>query len=163
MPRLSWSYRVPASITNRETSMKTDKWKSLLALGLFVAVVLACNASTANISSLKTSSDEDGKNESSNFKPGNKVYAVANIANNPGKVQAKFRVLYDDVDGEKSGELVQGAEKTIDVDGSRPAIFWITLPPNGFQNGKYKIEVSMLNDKGEQKDQKTTSFEVSGY
>ena len=143
--------------------MKTDKWKSLLALGLFVAVVLACSASTANISSLKTATDEEGKNESSNFKPGDKVYAVANISNNPGKVQAKFRILFDNVEGEKSGELVQGAEKTIDIDGSRPAIFWITLPARGFQNGKYKVEVSMLNDKGEQKDQKVASFDVSGY
>lgn len=143
--------------------MKTDKWKSLLALGLFVAVVLACSASTANISSLKTATDEEGKNESKNFKPGDKVYSVAVISNNPGKVQAKFRVLFDDVEGETSGELVQGAEKTLDIEGSRPAIFWITLPTRGFQNGKYKVEVSMLNDKGEQKDQKTTSFEVSGY
>lgn len=143
--------------------MKTDKWKSLLALGLFVAVVLACSASTANISSLKTATDEEGKNEAKSFKPGDKVYSVAVISNNPGKVQAKFRVLFDDVEGEKSGELVQGAEKTLDIEGSRPAIFWITLPTRGFQNGKYKVEVSMLNEKGEQKDQKTTTFDVTGY
>ena len=143
--------------------MKTNKWTSLLALGMFIGVLLACNASTANISSLKISTDEEGKNVTKNFKPGDKVYAVANISNNPGKVQAKFRVLYDNVADQKAGDLVQGAEKTLDIDGSRPAIFWVTLPPRGFGNGRYKVEVSMLNEKGEQKDQKTETFEVSGY
>lgn len=143
--------------------MKNSKWTVLLALGLFLGVILACNATTANISSLKMSGDEEGKTEKKTFKPGDKVYAVATISNNPGKVQAKFRVLFDEVEGEKSGELVQGAEKTLDIEGSRPAIFWVTLPASGFSNGRYKVEVSMLTENGEQKDQETTTFEVSGY
>jgi hypothetical protein len=143
--------------------MKNNKWSFALAVGMFLAVVLACSASTANISSFKIATDEEGKNEAKSFKPGDKVYAVAQISNNPGKVQAKFRILYDDVKGETAGQLVQGAEKTLDVDGSRPVFFWITLPPAGFNNGRYKVEVSMLNEKGEQKDQKSGTFEVAGY
>ena len=143
--------------------MKNNKWSFALAVAMFLAVVLACSASTANISSFKISTDEEGKNEAKSFKPGDKVYAVAQISNNPGKVQAKFRILFDDVKGETSGQLVQGAEKTLDVDGSRPVFFWITLPPAGFNNGRYKVEVSMLNEKGEQKDQKSGTFEVAGY
>lgn len=143
--------------------MSTNKWNFALALGLLLGVVLACSTTTANISSLKVSNDEEGKNETKSFKPGDKVYAVANIANNGGKVQAKFRVLYDDVEGQKAGTLIPGAEKTLDIEGSRPAIFWITLPPSGFPNGRYKFEVSMLTESGEQKDQKTGTFDVSGY
>ena len=86
---------------------------------------------------------------------------MAQIANNGGTVQAKFRILYDHVEGETAGTLVQGAEKTLDVEGDRPAIFWITLPSSGFQNGRYKVECSMLYS-GEQKDQKSASFDVSG-
>lgn len=143
--------------------MRKNKSDLALALGLLLALVLACSATTANIGSLKISTDEEGKNEAKSFKPGDKVYAVAQIANNIGKVQAKFRILYDNVDGQKAGTLVQGAEKTLDVEGSRPAIFWITLPAGGFQNGRYKVEVNMLTESGEQKDQKTATFEVSGY
>jgi hypothetical protein len=143
--------------------MRTNTWNLALALGLLLALLLACSATTANIGSLKVSTDEEGKNEAKSFKPGDKVYAVAQISNNVGKVQAKFRVLFDDVEGQKSGTLVQGAEKTLDVEGSRPAIFWITLPRAGFNNGRYKVEVSMLTESGEQKDQKTATFEVSGY
>ena len=53
-------------------------------MGLLLGVVLACGATTANISSLKVSTDEQGKNEAKSFKPGDKVYAVAQIANNGG-------------------------------------------------------------------------------
>ncbi len=143
--------------------MSFNKRNLLLALGLLLALVLACSATTANIGSLKVSTDEEGKNEAKSFKPGDKIYAVAQISNNIGKVQAKFRVLFDDVEGQTAGTLVQGAEKTLDIEGSRPAIFWITLPPSGFDNGRYKFEVSMLTESGEQKDQKTATFEISGY
>ena len=143
--------------------MSTNKWNLALALSPLLACLLACNVTTAKIGSLTVSTDEEGKNEAKSFKPGDKVYAVAQIANNVGKVQARFRILFDDVEGQKAGTLVQGAEKTLDVEGSRPAIFWITLPAAGFQNGRYKVEVNMLNEKGEQKDQKTATFEVSGY
>ena len=143
--------------------MRTHRWNSLFALGLLIAVVLACNATTANISSLKVSTDEEGKNETKSFKPGDKIYAVAQVSNNPGKVQAKFRILFDDVDGQAAGTLLKGAEKTLEIEGNRPAIFWITLPPSGFPNGRYKVEVNMLTESGEQKDQKTATFDVSGF
>ena len=137
----------------------------ILSLGLLLAVALACKGgfTTANISSLKIASDEAGNNETKTFKPGDKVYAVAQISNNVGKVHAKFRVLYDDVQGQTAGTLVPGAEKTLDVEGSRAATFWLGLPPAGFPNGRYKVEVSMLNESGEQKDQKTATFDVAGY
>jgi hypothetical protein len=130
----------------------------VFGIGLLLAVVLACGATTANISSLKISSDEDGKNETKTFKPGDKVYTIAQISNNGGKVDVKWRVLYDD--GDKAGQPVPGAEKTLEVEGDRPASFWITLP-EGFKRGRYKSEVSMTYS-GEQKDQKSATFEVSG-
>ncbi len=132
----------------------------VMGLGLLVAVVMACGATTANISSLKVSSDEAGKEETKSFKPGDKVYTIAKIANNGGKVEVKRRILYDE--GDKAGQPVTGAEKTLEVEGDRPAVFWITLPPAGFKDGRYKSEVSMIYS-GEQKDQKSATFEVSGY
>src|SRR5207253_11409914 len=97
-----------------ESAMHKNKLDLTLAMGLLLGVVLACGATTANISSLKVSTDEQGKNEAKSFKPGDKVYAVAQIANNGGTVQAKFRILYDHVEGETAGTLVQGAYKTLE-------------------------------------------------
>ena len=142
--------------------MPKTKLNALLAVSVFIAVVIACNFTTANIRSLKISKDESGKTEAATFGPGDKVYAVAEVGNNSGKVETKFRVLYDDVEGQSAGELVQGAEKTLEIEGSRPAIFWVTLPPQGFGNGRYKVEVTMLKS-GEEKDKKSATFEVTGY
>ena len=144
--------------------MKNNKWSFVIAIGMFMAVVLACSMSTANISSLKIATDEDGKNEAKSFKPGEKLDVVTRVSNNPGKVQLKFRILYDDVKGQTSGDSVKSLEKTLDVEGSRSTFYWIELPPKGGDlNGRYKVEVSMLNEKGEQKDQKTGTFELTGY
>lgn len=133
---------------------------SVIGISLLLAVVLACGATTANISSLKVSSDEAAKEETRTFKPGDKVYTTAQISNNGGKVDVKWRLLYDE--GDKAGQPVPGAEKSLEVEGDRPASFWVTLPPEGFKNGRYKSEVSMMYS-GEQKDQKSATFEVSGY
>jgi hypothetical protein len=134
------------------------KINAAIGLGVLLGIVLACGATTANISSLKITSDEDGKNETKTFKPGDKVYTIAQVSNNGGKVDVKWRVLYDD--GDKAGQPVPGAEKTLEVEGDRPASFWVTLPP-GFKGGRYKSEVTMMYS-GEQKDQKSATFEVSG-
>ena len=132
----------------------------MIGLGLLLAVVMACGATTANISSVKISTDENGKNETKTFKPGDKVYTVAQVSNNGGKVDVKWRLLYDD--GDKAGQMVPQTEKTVEVQGDAPAVFWVTLPPAGAQNGRYKSEVSMMYS-GEQKDQKTATFEITGY
>ncbi len=46
--------------------MRLPKWESLLGLGLVLGVLLACSATTANISSLKVATDKEGKNETKN-------------------------------------------------------------------------------------------------
>ena len=145
--------------------MRKHVWGLALALGIIVAVFSACsfNLTTAHIRSLKISKDEDGKKEATTFGPGEKVYVIADIGNNVGKVKVKFRVLYDDVQGKEAGTPLSGAEKTLDVEGSQPAIFWITLPGEGFANGRYKAEVTMFAEKGDQKGQSTAAFTVEGF
>jgi hypothetical protein len=143
--------------------MLRTRWNVLIGIIFVLALALACNWSTANIGSLKISKDEAGKQETNKFGPGDKVYAVAEISNNPGKQSVKFKVMFDDVKGMKSGDVVQNAEKTLEVDGSNPAVFWITLPSSGFSNGRYKVDVTMSNENGEQKDQKSATFEVAGF
>ncbi len=145
--------------------MRLSKWGLALTLGIIVAAFSACsfNLTTANIRGLKISKDEDGKQEATNFGPGEKVYALADIANNVGTVKVRFRVLYDDVAGKEAGSALGGAEKTLDVEGSKPAIFWITLPKESFANGRYKAEVTMFALNGDQKGQSTAVFNVEGF
>jgi hypothetical protein len=129
----------------------------LLSFGLLALLALACkfSASTANISSLKLGKDKSVNSETSTFSPNDTVYAVATIGNAPGKVKVKGRLVIEDAPGEK------GPEDTVELPGSGTATFTFTPPSSGFPAGKYKIEITMMNEDGEQKDQKSASFSVS--
>lgn len=137
--------------------MQTRRATLVLSLGLLVVLGLSCkfSASTANISGLKIGKDKSVGTESSTFAPNDIVYAVATISNSPGKVKVKGRLVPEDAPGEK------GPEDTVELPGSGTATFTFTPPASGFPPGKYKIEVIMMNEEGEQKDTKSGTFTVS--
>lgn len=142
--------------------MRNKRWDLALGLGLLIFVGLACNfsASTANISGLKLGKDEAVSSETSSFAASDTVYAVATVSNAPGAVKVRGRLVVSAVEGEESGP-VPGLEKTIDLPGSGTATYTFSPPPSGWPKGKYKVEVIMLNENGEQKDQKSADFSVS--
>jgi hypothetical protein len=115
---------------------------------------------STNISGLKLGKDKDVITETSRFAAGDKVYAIATVANAPGAVKVKGRLVIDEVEGEQSGPI-PGLEKTLDLPGSTTATYTFSPPAAGWPKGKYKVEVIMLNEGGEQKDQKTANFSVN--
>jgi hypothetical protein len=137
--------------------MRTPRSILVVSLGLLVVLVLACkfSASTANISGLKIGKDKAANTESSTFGPNDTVYAVATISNSSSKVKVKGRLVPEDSPGEK------GPEDTVELPSSGTATFTFTPPAAGFPPGKYKIEVIMMNEDGEQKDTKSGTFTVS--
>jgi hypothetical protein len=137
--------------------MRTPRSILVISLGLLVVLGLSCkfSASTANISGLKIGKDKNAATETSTFAPNDTVYAVATISNSPGKVKVKGRLVPEDAPGEK------GPEDTVDLPSSGTATFTFTPPASGFPLGKYKIEVIMMNEEGEQKDTKSGTFTVS--
>jgi hypothetical protein len=144
--------------------MHTKRWNLALGLGLMLAVALACNFnfSTANISSLKIGKDEKTTSDTATFSPRDKVYIVATLSNTSDKWKMRCRLYFDDVQGQKSGELIPDSEKVIELPGAGTATFWYTWGGQGWPNGKYKAEVVMINDKGEEKDKKDSTFTVTG-
>ena len=142
--------------------MRTNGWNLQLGLGVLLVAALACSfsASTANISGLKLGKDKDVSREASSFGAKDTVYALATISNAPGAVKVKGRLVIEDVAGQQSGPI-PGLEKTLDLPGSATASFNFSPPTAGWPAGKYKMEVLMLNENGEQKDQKAVSFTVS--
>ena len=140
--------------------MSRNKFNSVLATGLLLLVVLACNVSTANLSSVKIGKDKAVASESSSFSPTDTVYAVGTVSNAPGKVKVKGLLAFEDVEGQKQGPI-PGLEKTLDLEGSGTATYSFTPPPDGWPKGKYKIEVTLMDDSGAQKDQKSATFTVS--
>ena len=142
--------------------MRTNGWNLQLGLGVLLVAALACSfsASTANISGLKLGKDKDVSREASSFGAKDTVYALATISNAPGAVKVKGRLVIEDVAGQQSGPI-PGLEKTLDLPGSTTASFNFSPPTAGWPAGKYKLEVLLLNENGEQKDQKAASFTVS--
>jgi hypothetical protein len=136
--------------------MKRSSSILAMTLGLLAVMGLACkfSASTANISSLKVGKDKAVTSENSSFAPNDTVYAVATIGNSPGKVKVKGRLVVEDAPNEK------GPEDTVELPSSGTATFTFTPPPSGYPAGNYKIEVTMMNEDGQQKDQKSASFSV---
>lgn len=140
--------------------MPKSRINCAIATGLLLAVVLACSASTANLSSLKISKDKTASSETSSFGPNDTVYAVGTVSNAPGKVKVKGLLAFEDVEGQKQGPI-PGLEKTLDLEGSGTATYTFTPPPDGWPKGKYKIEVTLMDESGAQKDQKSATFSVS--
>ena len=142
--------------------MRNKRWELALGLGLLIVAGLACNfsASTANISGLKLGKEQAVSAETNVFASGDTVYALATVSNAPGAVKVKGRLVVDSVEGETSGPI-PGLEKTLDLPGSGTATYTFSPPPTGWPKGKYKVEVIMLNEGGEQKDQKVATFTVS--
>jgi len=142
--------------------MRKKRWDLTLGLGVLLATALACNfsATTANISSLKLSKDKAAATEASSFAAADTIYAVAVISNAPDKLKAKGRLSAEQVEGLDAGPI-PGAETTLDLPGSATATFTFTPPPGGWPAGTYKVDVLMLNEAGEQKDQKSATFTVS--
>ena len=139
--------------------MRNTKLNSVAAIGLLFAVVFACNFSTANLSSVKVGKDKAVNTEASTFAGSDPIYVVATVSNAPGKVKVKGRLLIEDVPGQETGP-VPGLDKTLDLDGSGTATYSFTPPPSGWPKGKYKIEVTLMDDSGAQKDQKTSIVTV---
>jgi len=127
---------------------------------LLVALACKFSATTANISSLKLGKNKTVSSETSNFGPSDTVYAVAEISNASEKLKVKGRLAIEDVPGQKTGPI-PGLEDEVDLPGSGTATFSFTPPASGWPKGKYKVDVIMLNEAGEQKDEKSATFTVS--
>lgn len=139
--------------------MQKSSVNLVMALGALLAVAMACNFTTANISSVKVAKDKAGTQETTTFDANSPVYVVATISNSPGKVKVKGRVEFEDVEGQKPGPI-PGLETTVDLDGSGTATFSFTPHSDGWPKGKYKVDVILTTDSGEQKGEKSVNFTV---
>jgi hypothetical protein len=139
--------------------MRSMKLSVIPALGALL-LASACNFNTAHISSLKLGKDKAATQPTTTFAPSDTIYGVAEIGN-AGKTTEKVRLIIVDVAGQQPGPI-PGLETSVALDSSGTANFNFTPPTAGWPAGKYKFEVSMMDEGGVQKDQKTVDFTVAG-
>lgn len=137
--------------------------RTTLYLSVLLLSVGGCKVSctTANISGLKFSKDQEGKVEASTFAPQDTIYATATVSNVPSKVTLKFRLITEKVEGQPENEAVPNFDKSLELPSDGYGYFTLTPPPAGWPAGRYRVEVAMLIESGEQKDQEIGTFTVS--
>jgi hypothetical protein len=118
----------------------------------------ACNVSTAHISSVKLGKDKAVTQESATFAPTDTIYAVAEIGN-AGKTKDKGQLVVVDVAGQPAGPIA-GLEATKDLESSGSVTFDFSPPTAGWPAGKYKLDVTMMDESGATKGQQSKEFTV---
>jgi len=134
------------------------------AVGLTVMLVAvgACSSGPPSLSDLKVGKDKEVAQAASAFDAHDTLYAVATIANPPanGKVVAHLSVV--DVAGQQAGPI-PGLEMTLNLAGvMNTASFNFAAPTAGWPNGKYKIDVVLLDGSGAEKGQKGAELTTTG-
>lgn len=137
--------------------------RTTLFLSVLFLSVAGCKVSctTANISGLKFSKDKEGKVEASSFAPGDTIYATATVSNVPSKVTLKFRLFTEKVEGQQENAPVPNFDVSLELPTDGYGYYTLTPPPAGWPAGRYRVEVAMLVEGGEQKDQETGTFTVA--
>ena len=119
----------------------------------------ACSVSTANLSEVKTGKDKDVTQAATTFSAGDVIFANASVANNPGKVKVNMYITVDDAAGMTKGAKVPNSDVSMDVDGDGTVRY--NFPTSAAtKGGKFTIVADMLNENGEKKDSRSTSFTV---
>lgn len=134
------------------------------AVGLTVMLVAmgACSSGPPSVSDLKVGKDKEVTQAATTFDAHDTLYAVATIANPPanGKVVGHLSVV--DVPGQQAGPI-PGLEMTLNLAGGlNTANFNFVAPTAGWPNGKYKIDVVLLDASGAEKGQKSAEVTTSG-
>jgi hypothetical protein len=141
--------------------MRVQRWSLVAGAALILAVASACSFTTANISSLKLSKDKSGTPETNAFTSFDNIYALGSVSNVPSKVTLKFRLITEDVVGQPKNTPVSQFDTSIEIPSDGVGTYSLSPPTTGWPEGKYRIDVTMHIESGEQKDQETVSFTVS--
>jgi hypothetical protein len=139
----------------------TNKINFIGAFGILMLISLACSFSTANLSEIKFGKDDSASSPSTKFKPEDEIFTVTSVNNAGGKNKVKFRLLFDEVEGGKSGAVAYKAEKELEIEGSREVYFNFSVP-GGIVPGSYKTEIILTGEDGKELDRKTATFTISG-
>ncbi|HKR01411.1 MAG TPA: hypothetical protein VJT09_12110 [Pyrinomonadaceae bacterium] len=141
--------------------MKIHRWSLAAVAALVLAVSSACSFTTANISSIKLSKDKDGSTQTNTFAPNDSIYTFATVSNVPSKVTLKFRLITESVQGQPENAPVPRFDVSVEIPNDGVGTYSLSPPTAGWPAGKYRIEVGMHVESGEEKDHEAVTFTVA--
>lgn len=131
-------------------------YRLAITISLLLAVGLACEFTTANLSDVNFATDEKNTEKITSAEQGEKIYAHSSVNNAGGEHTVRWKVTNSD------GEEIKLPENEMKTEGSRSVFLTLTLNPRVFSPGKYKFQVTLLNKDGEKEiESKTGTLEVT--
>lgn len=142
--------------------MTRTLWSRVFAVTAVLVAVGACKSGPPAIHDVKLGKDKEATQAASTFDARDTVYAVGNIDNPPSNGKVVGRLAIVDVEGQKAGPI-PGLESTLSLSGGLNKVnFDFTPPTAGWPNGKYQLQMLLLDESGAQKDQKNADFTTAG-
>ncbi|MBA2338764.1 MAG: hypothetical protein H0V88_00065 [Pyrinomonadaceae bacterium] len=147
--------------------MHDGKLNGALALGLLLAIALACNfnVSTARLDNARLSTQQSGDPQANNFKARDTVYVVFDVRGTSGKMKVNGQLIAENVEGLSQNEKL--AEVPLEVPGDTTGNNFRFTPPqtssaNGWPAGTYKVQIKLADEDGDARDEENLSFMVGG-
>lgn len=144
--------------------MRNGKLNGALSLGLILVLALACSPSEPKIDGLRlsTTGNATDRAQVAAFNRNATVYIIADVSNVANNFKSRCRLFYDNVQGEQAGEMISDSELVLDLQSNTGyTMFNYSMTTGAWRPGTYRAEVTLLNEAGEQKDQKSITFTVS--
>ena len=134
----------------------------IVALTVLLVAVGACSSGPPSLSGLKVGKDKEATQAANAFAAHDTVYAVATIDNPPKDGKVVGRLVVVDVPGQQAGPI-PGLETAVNLSGPlNTASFNFSAPTAGWPDGKYKLEVVLLDGSGANKGEKSSEFTTTG-
>ena len=142
--------------------MRTSPTSRVFGLVLLLVAVGACSSGPPAISEVIVGKDKEVTQPTSTFDHQETLYGVAKIDNPPKNGKVTGRLVIVDVAGQQPGPI-PGLEVTLDLGtGMNTTNFNFTPPPAGWPDGKYRLDVALLDETGAEKSQKGVEFATTG-
>jgi hypothetical protein len=152
----------PSQQREREILMSRSVFIRVVCVTALVLAVVACSSGPASIGEFKLGKTEDAAQTIAAFDTRDTLYGVATINNPPEGGKVVGRLIIAEVEGQQAGPI-PGLETTLPLTaGMNTAKFDFSPPTAGWPNGKYQMEVVLLDGSGAEKDKKTADFTAAG-
>jgi hypothetical protein len=135
--------------------MSKNKLSILIVFITLVSSALACNfsASTANIKNAYMARDQEGKERTTSYEPGQVFYAIVNLSNAPSDTTLKAAWIAVDAQGVEPNKPLKESEITTDSG----QVYFSLNSDQPWAPGKYKVDISLNG-----KPANTLEFQVQG-
>jgi hypothetical protein len=133
------------------------------SLGLTTLLVVAACMFGPSVRDVKLGKDSEVTQRVKAFNTADTLYAVATIKGAPENAKVRAQLVAVDVVRVKPG-LIRGLDMTIDLlPGMKRASFNFMAPPTGWPDGKYRLEVLLLDGAGKEKARGGAEFTTTGH